>query len=617
MKWAISSLSFPDILQKKIEAAAEAGFSGIEIFHEDLIYCGVKAGRIGKFARSLGIEVLSLQSLRDYEGAPESQRAWNRKRSERYLDLAEELGARLLIVCSNGRADTMADEAAAVRDLVDLADRAAKRGLSIGYEALSSGAVTRTYVQAAALVERANRPNLGLVISTAHTVFAGADLAGIAALDVSRIALIHMADVPNVRMDARLLSGNYRLFPGQGDQKLHEVYAALKAKGYAGPISLEIFNGQMRGMSPAQIATDGIRAFNLLEEIDEASRRAIRDVAFVEIACFDEEKDRLLHVLECLGFVRTHLHKSKKVSLWRNGKASIVINEEHDSHAHAFHLLHGLSVCAVAYHVEDMAGWLKRMHDYHGGKIEMLARAGEMNIPAVRGIEGSMIFFIDAKAEKPFHEVDFNAIAARRPARPVTLAGIDHFSQAVLPAEFFMGLLYYRALMGFEPGSEVGVLDPHGAVQSRNMKSANGQVRMAINASYGANSTTQRFLANRMGAGYQHFAFGCDDIFAIARDVDPEVVLKVPPTYYDVLNVRFDLDKGLIEKMRQFNILYDEDAGGRFFHFYSVEINGLFFEVVQRDGYAGFGAVNAPVRMAAQTRDFEEEQSLLTDLVAL
>ncbi len=617
MQWSISSLSFPDLLQKKIEAAASAGFTGIEIFHEDLIYCGVKAARIGKFARSLGLAIVSLQSLRDYEAAPAAVRAWNRKRSDRYLDLAAELGAAMLVVSANGDAATDPDPAVAARDLADLADRAAARGLKIGYEALSTGRHVRTWQQALAIIALADRPNLGLVLGTAHTVFADGTFDGLATLDPARLFLVHLADVPNLRMDARLLSGHYRLFPGQGDQPLHEIYGTLKAIGYAGPVSLEIFNGQMRGMSPAQIATDGIRSLNLLEEIDADSRNAIRDVAFVEIACFDEQRDRLLHVMECFGFSRSHLHRSKRVSLWRNGAATIVINEEHDSHAHAFHLLHGLSVCAVAYRVADLPVWLKRMEDYQGGRIEYLARAGEMNIPAIRGIEGSLNFFLDADGGPSFDEVDFNPIAARRPARPAGLSGIDHFSQAVLPAEFFMGTLYYRALMGFEPGDQIGVVDPHGAVLSRNMKSRNGAVRMAVNASYGSNSTTQRFLANRMGAGYQHFAFGCADIFAVAKDIDPEVVLAIPPSYYDTLHLRFDLDKAVIEAMRRHNILYDEDAGGRFFHLYSVEINGLFFEIVQRDGYGGFGAVNAPVRMAAQTRDYEQEQSLLADLVAL
>lgn len=617
MKWAISSLSFPDILPKKMEAAAAAGFSGIEIFHEDLVYCGLTAQQIAGFADDLGLKVISLQSLRDYEAAPERLRAWNATRAERYLDLAADLGAEMLLVCANARSDALDDSALAAADLARLADSAARRGLKIGYEALSASRHVRHFEQASAIVRMADRPNLGLVLSTAHTVFAGGDFRAVRTLDADRLFLVHLADAPNIAMDSRLLSSNFRLFPGQGDLPLGEVYRTLGEIGYAGPVSLEIFNGQMRGMSPSQIATDGIRSFNLLNDVDQASRTAIRDVAFVEIACFDENREQLIEVLTALGFVRTHDHISKTVSLWRNGAVDIALNQDHDSHAHAFHLLHGTSVCAVGYRVDGMAGWLKRMADYQGGAIEHRAHPGQMDMPSIRGIEGSLIFFVDAAAPQSYYDTDFRAVAEPRAVADGGLCDVDHFSQAVIPAEFYMGTLFYRSLLGFNAGEQIGLIDPHGAVQSRNFRSAGGAVRMAVNASVGANSTTQRFLAGRMGAGYQHFAFRAADIFAFAERIDPAVILTIPPTYYDMLALRFDLAPETIAAMARHNILYDEDEHGRYFQLYTIDINGLFFEIVQRDGYQGFGAVNAPVRMAAQTRDFEDEQSVLASLVSM
>lgn len=615
MQWAISSLSFPDVLQKKVEAAAKAGFNGFEIFYEDLVYCDVKADAIAQYARDVGLDIVSLQSLRDFEAAPAGVRTWNLKRAERHLDLAASLGARMLVVTSNARADALDDPGLAAADLAALADLAAARGLKVGYEALSGGRHVRSYPQAWAIVKRAGRPNLGLVISAAHTHFAGGDFAGLRDIDPARIFLVHLADVPNIRMDSRLLSNNFRLFPGQGDLPLHELYQTLGEMGYAGPVSLEIFNGQMRGMLPSRIATDGIRSLNLLDDVDESSRTAIESIAFVEIACFDEKKTRLVEILRSLGFEHTHVHRSKKVNLWRHGAANIILNEDPSSLAHSYHLLNGLSVCAVGYNVRGMAGWLKRLADYQGGRIECLARPGEMNIPSIHGIDGGLIFFLDAEAEKPFHEADFNRIAESVTAGAGGLGEVDHFSQAVIPAEFYMGVLFYRSLMGFEGGEQIGLIDLHGAMQSRNLRSANGRVRMAVNASFGANSTTQRFLSTRMGAGYQHFAFRCDDIFAFAEKVDPEIVLRIPATYYDVLALRFDLPAERIEAMRRHNILYDEDANGRYFQLYTADINGLFFEIVQRDGgYAGFGAVNAPVRMAAQTRLYDEEQNFLAGM---
>lgn len=94
-----------------------------------------------------------------------------------------------------------------------------------------------------------------------------------------------------------------------------------------------------------------------------------------------------------------------------------------------------------------------------------------------------------------------------------------------------MTQLFCRAVLGLEKGGQVGLLDPHGAVQSRNMRNRDGSVRLAINASAAQNSTTQRFLGTAMGAGYQHFAFRCADIFALAERIDPDFVLQIPPSY--------------------------------------------------------------------------------------
>ena len=613
MQWVISTLSFPDALPKKIEAAAAAGFRGVEIFLEDLITSGAPVAEMARFVRELGVEIVSLQSLRDYEAAAPEQRDWNARRAARMLDLAAAIGAKMLIVCANTRADALDDPGQAAADLAALADMAGARGLAIGYEALSTARRVKHFGQASDIVKRADRPNLGLVLGVAHTVFAGANFDALERLEASRIALVHLADAPDIRMDPQLLSGNFRLFPGQGDLPLRDLWRRLGAMGYAGPVSLEIYNDQMRGLSPTAIATDGMRAFNLLEDRDTEARESLRSLAFVEIAAFGPDRERIVGVLTALGFAQTHRHRSKDVGLWRLGEACVILNEQKDSVAHSRFLLHGAGVCAVGYFVDDLARWLKRLETFRSGQITVQAHPGELDIPAIRNVDGSQIFFLDAKSQASFADVDFVRVADA-PANPAGVRGVDHFSQAVEPAEFYMAQLFCRAVLGFEKGGQVGLIDPHGAVQSRNMRNRDGSVRLAINASAAQNSTTQRFLGAAMGAGYQHFAFGCDDIFALAGRLDPDIVLQVPPGYYECLALRFDLGPGAIERMRAGNILYDEDKDGRYFQLYTIEVNGLFFEIVQREGYQGFGAVNAPVRMAAQTRDHEATQALIASL---
>jgi 4-hydroxyphenylpyruvate dioxygenase len=103
----------------------------------------------------------------------------------------------------------------------------------------------------------------------------------------------------------------------------------------------------------------------------------------------------------------------------------------------------------------------------------------------------------------------------------------------------------------------------------------------------------------------QHIAFATDDIFAAVermRDAGLDL-LPIPENYYDDLEARFDLDVNLAARLRELNILYDEDDQGRYFQVYTrVFAERFFFEIVSREGYRGFGAPNAPIRLAAQSR---------------
>lgn len=612
MKWAISTLSFPDALPKKLEAASRAGFRRIEIFHDDVIGSGMRIEDVRALATELGLDIVSLQSLRDVEALPEADRPWAMTRAERMIDAAARLGATMLVICANTRADARDDPARAAADLAEIADKAAARGVTIGYEAMSTSAHVRAYAQAADILRRAARPNLKLVLSVAHTVFAGADFAGLAAIDPKEIGLVHLADAPDLRMDAQLLSGNYRLFPGQGDTPLRGLMRDLAARGYDGPVSLEIFNDQMRGMSPVEIGADGARAAALMDRDDDVS---VEEIAFIEIAAFGEEREALAALLSAFGFARTHKHRSKKVSLWSDGAAHIVVNEEDGSLAQSFFFLHGLSVCGVGYYVADLAAWTQRLAAFRPAAVSRAPAKGELDFPAIRGVGGSQVFFLDAQRQHDFFLVDFERIPGRKSRND--FVAIDHFSQAAPQAEFYSAQLFYRSLLGLTKGRQVGVIDPHGAVQSRVMRSADARVRLSVTASSAANSTTQRFLGSSMGAGYQHFAFRARDLFAFAETVDPTQILAIPGSYYDALPLRFDLAPDFVARLRAGNILYDEDGEGRFLQLYSRAINGLFFEVVQRDGgYQGFGAANAPIRMAAQTRQDEAVQDLLADMEA-
>jgi 4-hydroxyphenylpyruvate dioxygenase len=621
MMRGISSLSFSGPLRNKIEAAAGSGFDGIEIFREDLVYWDGAPSDVARFATDLGIRVLSLQSLRDFEASPKKSRAWTFERARRFLDLAVEIGAPLLIVCANTRSDTLGDPDAAAADLAMLADMAAERGLRVGYEALSTSHAVRTYPEAWRIVEKADRRNLGLVLGAVHIFATGADFAALRSIDPERIFLVHLADAPTIKMDVRLLSRHFRLFPGQGDLPVTDLFKTLRARGYEGPVSMEIFNDQVRALPARRIADDGIRAFRLLEEVTGARTAPppmIQDIGFIEFACQQDDAADFKRLLKAMGFAHTHRHKSKNVALYRQGGIHLVLNEEKDAFAHSFYLLHGLSVCGLAFHIDNLPAMRERMALFRGREFAELAKPDELDIPAIRGLGGSMIFCLDGSAGAPrFYDIDFEQIADQTNAKGAGLLSVDYLSQAVPPIEFLSSLLFYRALFGFEADEQIDIMDPHGTVRSRTLSNGNGRIRISLNASIGPSTMTQRFLSKNIFAAYEHLAFNCADIFAYATTLDQDLVLQIPANYYFDLSLRFDLEKRLIDEMQAYNILYDEDADGNtYFQIFTRDVNGLFLEVVQRNGYTGFGAANAPVRMAAQARDYEELQNFMAEVQA-
>jgi 4-hydroxyphenylpyruvate dioxygenase len=153
----------------------------------------------------------------------------------------------------------------------------------------------------------------------------------------------------------------------------------------------------------------------------------------------------------------------------------------------------------------------------------------------------------------------------------------------------------------------VDVVDPGGLVRSRAIQNKSGKLRITLNGAENQNTLAGRFIKQTFGATVQHIAFGCADIFATAEQLSQRgfETLSMSANYYDDLGARFGLEESFLSRLKDMNILYDEDANGSFFQLYSRSWGDeLFFEIVQRDdGYEGYGAANAPFRIAAQKRD--------------
>ncbi|NWO55586.1 bifunctional sugar phosphate isomerase/epimerase/4-hydroxyphenylpyruvate dioxygenase family protein [Chromohalobacter israelensis] len=608
---AIATVCLSGDLRSKLEAIARAGYSGVEIFENDLLTFDGSPSDVRSLCESLGLAILAFQPFRDFESMPEPQRRRNFERAERKFDLMEELGTDFLLVCSNVSPQAFDDLGRAAEDLRELAERAARRGLRIGFEALAWGRHISDYRVAWDVVKRADHPALGIVLDSFHILARGHELETMADIPAEKIAFVQIADAPLLDMDVLQWSRHFRCFPGQGRLPLASFMQALARTGYAGPLSLEIFNDAFRAAPTEATAIDGLRSLIWIEELaegaawSEASPPAVGydGVHFIEFTLDEESAAPLGEFFSALGFRHIGRHRSKNVELWHQGDIHLVLNFETDSFAHTFRLLHGTSVCAVGVRVNDLDSAVTRAAHYKAQWFRGPVGEGEMEIPALRGIEGSLVYLVDdAQAREMQWKTDFHLFEDGQDD-DAGLINIDHISYVLPPTQLLSWLLFHRTVFGFDAGPEHEIADPHGMVVSQTVTSPDNSVRIPLTVSSARETLPGRFLSEHQG-GVQQIAFASGDIFAtidamLARGLP---MLRIPANYYDDLAARFDLDDALLEAMRSRNILFDRNDDGDFFHAYTETFMGrFFFEVVERRGsYSQFGAVNAPIRLAAQ-----------------
>ncbi|MEZ0168220.1 bifunctional sugar phosphate isomerase/epimerase/4-hydroxyphenylpyruvate dioxygenase family protein [Microvirga sp. TS319] len=618
MRTAIATVCLSGTLPEKIEAIAAAQFKGVEIFENDLLSFNGTPADARRMIEGLGLETITFQPFRDFEGMPEPQRSKVFARAERKFDVMEELGCDLLMVCSNVSSDSLGGIERAAADFHELGERAAKRGMRVAFEALSWGRHIHDYRDSWEVVRRTNHPAVGLVLDSFHVLARGTDLSAICSIPSDKIFLVQMADAPKLDMDYLSWSRHYRCFPGQGDLPIDEFMNALHATGFDGLLSLEIFNDRFRAGSARSVAIDGQRS--LIVMLDELRLRAqavvpnlpqlpskatCSGVEFLEFAVDERSAVSFEQTLCGLGFKKAGRHRSKAVTRWRQGDINIVVNADKEGFAHSFNITHGTSVCALALRVDDAPATVKRAMTLLDQPFQQPVGPSEMNIPAVRGLGGSLLYFVDHKTGLDrLWDVDFEPVEADD-FTGVGLRSVDHVSQSMHYEEMLTWLLFYTSLLDVRKTPTQTVIDPGGVVQSQAIETRDGSLRLILNASQSQRTLSSRFLNDLFGSGVQHIALETGDILATVEllKANKVALLPIPENYYDDLEARSDLFPDDVQQLRANNILYDREGGAEYFQVYTVTLEGgFFFEIVERRSYHGYGAVNAPIRLASQTR---------------
>jgi 4-hydroxyphenylpyruvate dioxygenase len=619
MQTAIATVCLSGSLKEKLEAIAAAQFKGVEIFENDLLSYNGTPTDVRKIVEGLGLEVITFQPFRDFEGMSGVQRQRAFARAERKFDLMQELDCNLLLVCSNVSPESAGGIDRAAADLHELGERAAKRGIRVGFEALAWGRHINDYRDAWEAVRRADHPAIGIVLDTFHILARNTDLGTIRSIPRDRIFLVQVADAPKLDMDYLSWSRHFRCMPGQGDLPLPPFMEALQTTGFDGLLSLEIFNDQFRAGSARAVAIDGQRSLiYLLDELRKKTGQAIpglpalpprsvgRGVEFIEFAIDESTVPAFETFLQSVGFQKAGLHKSKAVTRWRQGEINLVVNSEKEGFAHSYNITHGSSVCAVGLKVDNADATLDRARKLLDEPFHQAAGPGELEIPAVRGVGGSLLYFVDEASDLArVWEIEFDPVNGADAADGAGLASVDHLSQSLHYEEMLSWLLFYTSLLDVTKTPAQDVIDPGGVVQSRVVQTQDGRLRIVLNASQSDRTQSARFVFELFGSGVQHIAFATNDIFAAADRFHARglKLLPIPENYYDDLEARGDLAPDIIERLKANNILYDREGNGEFFQFYTEAFEEkFFFEIVERRGYTGFGAQNAPIRLAAQTR---------------
>jgi 4-hydroxyphenylpyruvate dioxygenase len=317
---------------------------------------------------------------------------------------------------------------------------------------------------------------------------------------------------------------------------------------------------------------------------------------FVEYTAPDPELLRTL--FDRMGFPVTARHRSKNVTLHRQGDINFIINAEPDGFSQRFARDHGPSACAMAFRVKDAAFAFRRCVELGAKPVETRVGPMELHIPAIEGIGGSLIYLVDRYGERTIYDVDFVPVAAATPRPSAGLTYIDHLTHNVARGNMNKWAGFYEKLFNFR---EVRYFDIEGkktGLFSRAMTSPCGRIRIPINESQDDKSQIEEYLREYHGEGIQHIALGTDDIFAtVDRLVAQGVQFQdTPDTYYEGIDARVSGHREKIAEMQRRKILIDgnpEKGEGLLLQIFTQNVIGpIFFEIIQRKGNEGFGEGN-------------------------
>jgi 4-hydroxyphenylpyruvate dioxygenase len=342
----------------------------------------------------------------------------------------------------------------------------------------------------------------------------------------------------------------------------------------------------------------------------EAARAVISDAnpmgtdgfEFVEYASTEPRK--LGELFEQMGFAPVARHRSRDVTLYRQGDVNFVVNAEPDSFARRFAEAHGPCACAMAFRVADAKLAFERAARLGARPVETKVGPMELNIPAIEGIGGSLLYFVDRYGDQgTIYDIDFRWTGERE-ARPygAGLYYIDHLTHNVRRGNMAKWADFYERLFNFRQIRYFDIAGKLTGLYSKALTSPDGKIRIPINESADDKSQIEEYLRDYRGEGIQHVACGCHDIYETVEKLQSKGVpfMPAPPdAYYDKVDTRLPNHGEPVERLRDLGLLIDGEGivEGRetrvLLQIFTKNVIGpIFFELIQRKGDEGFGEGN-------------------------
>lgn len=304
-------------------------------------------------------------------------------------------------------------------------------------------------------------------------------------------------------------------------------------------------------------------------------------------------------LFEQMGFRAVGRHRSKAVTLYRQGQVNFIVNAEPDSHGARFARAHGPSACAMAFRVKNAGAAYRELLTRGGRPFANPIGPMELNIPAIEGIGGSVIYLVDRYGERSIYDVDFvpTDVSKGFEHKGAGLGEIDHVTHNVFRGNMDKWAGFYERLFNFR---EVRYFDIEGkltGLKSRAMTSPDGKIRIPINESSDDRSQIEEYLHAYHGEGIQHIALATPDIYTTVEMLKAREVAfqDTPDTYYERLDNRISGHGEDVTRLKKNRILVDgapDETGLLLQIFTQNAIGPIFFELIQRKGNQGFGEGN-------------------------